>query len=226
MIKIVRRVAGIVATFVVSLTLAAGVATWLIAHDEVSQLRVALRTTQPVPPLVKAAIAAAEDPLLDLRPRLSFRALLPPGKNTVSCGPSPIAYVVVRMVSPQRRALRWHIETAVTTYVVASIFSSDELLRIYASAVYFGRLDERTVTGVEDAGSVYFHKAARDLTVAEAATIAAMIRSPNVYSPLKYPARALDRRNKVLQRMHQLGSIDDRQWHHATGQPLRNASGA
>ena len=46
------------------------------------------------------------------------------------------------------------------------------------------------IVGVEQASQVYFGKKVTYLTLPEAATLARMIRSPNVLSPLKYPERA------------------------------------
>lgn len=221
MLTLLRRTIQVGATVVAIVMLVAASAVWWIARDNVSQLRVALSASPPLTPAVRTAIIAAEDPVLDVRPRFSLLALLPPRKNTVRCGPSPIAFMAVRSVSTPRRAWRWHAENAIATYAVASTFSPEELLRIYAGTVYLGKVQGRAVTGVDDASSVYFHKTARELTVAEAATLAAMIRSPHAYSPVKYPARTVDRRNKILQRMHQAGAIDDHQWQQAIGQPLR-----
>lgn len=59
----------------------------------------------------------------------------------------------------------------------------------------------RHVTGVEAAAAAYFGKAASELSIEEAAMLAAIVRSPNYFSPLSHPARALERRNHALRMM-------------------------
>lgn len=201
---------------------------WLLARDKVVRLRAVAAEAPPVPPAVASAIVAAEDPLMLTRPRVSPRALLrgllPPPRGTVSCGPSPLAYGLVRALTPQRRPLRWHLETGVATYVVAYVFTPEELLRIYAHELYLGTLDGRQILSVEAASAVYFGKEPHHLTTAEAATLAAMLRSPNVFSPVKHPERLIKRRNYVLTRMAHLKFIDERQCRSAMAEPIRTKS--
>ena len=59
------------------------------------------------------------------------------------------------------------------------------------------------------------------LTIAEAAMIGGMIRSPNVYSPLKFPARAMERRNRILERMLRLRLINEHEFRATVAEPLR-----
>lgn len=217
-----KRALRILAVVVIGLTALLALSVWLIARDEVTHLRsIASKTTTPLAPLVRSAILAAEDPILIERPRVSLGSFLPPPKGTLRCGPSPIAYVLVRSISPRRRPLRWHIETAVTTHVVTRIFSPETLLRIYAHELYLGTIEGQNIRGVESASNVYFGKATSDLTPAEAATLAAMIRAPNVFSPVKHPARTIARRDQVLARMLRLGFIDRPTYQRAIDEPLR-----
>jgi membrane peptidoglycan carboxypeptidase len=211
-------------TAVVALTAAAllALSVWLLVHDEVASLRsIASRATAPVPPVLAGAILAAEDFVLLERPGLSLRAFLPPSKGTLQCGPATIAFVMVRSVSPPGRALRWHLESSVATYFVARMFTPEELLRMYAHELYLGRMEGRTVRGIEAASHAYFGKAARELAPAEAATLAAIMRSPSAFSPIQHPARALARRDKVLERMLRRGYITQSQFQHGIGEPLR-----
>ncbi len=58
------------------------------------------------------------------------------------------------------------------------------------------------------AAQSYWGKDARQLGLAESALLAGIIRAPNRYSPDQHPARARQRRDVVLRRMHELGMID------------------
>ena len=67
------------------------------------------------------------------------------------------------------------------------------------------------------------------LTAAEAALLAGVIRGPNIYSPYKYPSRALERRNFVLRSMMEQGMLTPQETERACGAPLgvvlRNVEG-
>jgi membrane peptidoglycan carboxypeptidase len=58
------------------------------------------------------------------------------------------------------------------------------------------------------------------LTAAEAALLAGVIRGPNLYSPYKYPSRALERRNFVLRSMMEQGMLTPQETEKASGAPL------
>lgn len=216
-----KRLLISVATLAVVGAVAGTVLVLLIAHDDVARLRaINARTTVQLAPAVRSAILAAEDPALFERPRFSLRSFLPPPRGARYCGPSPIAFVLVRNGLRPRRALLWHIEAAIATYVVVSVFTPEELLRIYSQQLYLGTVNGHQIHGVDAASAIYFGKDTRDLSVAEAAMIGAMIRSPNVFSPLKYPVRAVQRRNMVLERMLRLGFVELRAFQAATAEPL------
>ena len=78
--------------------------------------------------------------------------------------------------------------------------------------------------GVEAAANGYFGKRAADLQPAEAALLAALVRSPSAYSPSAFPARALMRRNLVLRLMRDTGRLDDAEYRQALASPLRASS--
>lgn len=220
MAKTLKRAIAVAAIVIVASTAIVATAVGLIVRDEVSALRRGLKTSALLAPTLRSAIVAAEDPTAGERPRFSLRAFLPAREGTVRCGPSPIAFVLVRSISPPRRALRWHVETSITTYAIATIFSPEELLRIYAHELYLGRVAGRNIRGVEEASAAYFGKAAHQLTLPEAATIAGMIRNPQVFSPIDFPARALERRDNVLALMFRFGFIDERELARALQAPL------
>ena len=107
-----------------------------------------------------------------------------------------------------------------TAYVVSRLFTPDALFRVYAHELYLGNVGRQLVRGVEAASRTYFGKTAGELTTAEAATIAAMIRSPNAYSPLRFPLRARARRNRVLEAMRHDGFIDQAEYQRSIAEPL------
>lgn len=100
-------------------------------------------------------------------------------------------------------------------------FSKKQILEAYLNKIYFGQEGTRGIYGVEEAARSYFSKSVGELSLEEAALLAAIIRSPNRYSPLRQPLAARERRNWVLARMAQLGMIDSREAESAARSPVR-----
>jgi penicillin-binding protein 1A len=76
-------------------------------------------------------------------------------------------------------------------------FTKQQIFTLYANQIYLGR----GTYGFEAGSEYYFSKHARDLTLPEAAMLAALPKGPEYYSPVRAPERALRRRNLVLQEM-------------------------
>ena len=79
----------------------------------------------------------------------------------------------------------------------------DDILERYLNVVYFGR----GAYGIEAAANTYFQKSADELTLAEGALLAGVIKSPSNYAPHIEPENALRRRNLVLDEMEACGFI-------------------
>jgi membrane carboxypeptidase/penicillin-binding protein len=103
--------------------------------------------------------------------------------------------------------LRWHIRKH---------FSEQQLFTIYANRAYFGS----GAVGVENASRHFFRKSANALSTEEAALIAGLIRAPATHSPYKYPERALERRNKVLEGIVAQGKLSAAEAARAEATPL------
>jgi penicillin-binding protein 1A len=93
-------------------------------------------------------------------------------------------------------------------------FTKQQIFALYANQIYLGR----GTYGFEAGAEYYFSKHARDLTMPEAALLAALPKGPEYYSPVRYPDRALKRRNLVVQEM-----LNDRK---ITAQQAANAKAA
>ncbi|HET9468143.1 MAG TPA: PBP1A family penicillin-binding protein [Vicinamibacterales bacterium] len=85
--------------------------------------------------------------------------------------------------------------------------TKEEVLELYLNDVYLGNRGSFAIHGVAEAARLYFGKDVNNLSLAEAATIAGIIQSPNVLSPFNSPAKARDRRNVVLRAMERGGYI-------------------
>ncbi len=82
-------------------------------------------------------------------------------------------------------------------------YSKEQILEAYINQINFGR----GWYGVESAARHYFNKSASRLTVAEAATLAALPKSPVGYDPVRHPDKSKARRNLILGLMAEQGFI-------------------
>jgi penicillin-binding protein 1B len=99
-------------------------------------------------------------------------------------------------------------------------YSKQEILEAYLNEIYMGSLGGVNLTGMQAASRAYFSKEAADLTLAEAAMLAAMIPSPAKYSPIAHPEAAKARRDFVLGRLHQLERVDAGRLERALATPI------
>jgi penicillin-binding protein 1A len=85
--------------------------------------------------------------------------------------------------------------------------SKKQILELYLNRVYLGA----GAYGVDAAAHRYFGKSARALNLAEAATIAGLLKAPSYYSPIANPDAAKARAQQVLAAMKDAGYISDRE---------------
>ncbi len=95
-------------------------------------------------------------------------------------------------------------------------FSKDEILTLYLNQIYFGE----GIYGIKTAARYFFDKDLKDLTLREAATLAAIVRSPVFYSPIKYPERNAKRANLILKIMYEEGVITKEEYEEALSEKI------
>lgn len=101
------------------------------------------------------------------------------------------------------RTLERKAQEAVLAIWLETRFSKDEILQLYLNRVYYGA----GATGIEKAAQTYYHKSAQDLTLAEAATLAGVLKAPTNYSPIQHPEESAARAKLVIQAMVDGGFI-------------------
>lgn len=94
--------------------------------------------------------------------------------------------------------------------------TKDEILEGYLNTAFYG---DRTY-GVEAAARHYFGVRAKDLNLAQAATLAGVVRAPSITDPVNNPANSVARRNTVLDRMYEQGRISEEAWREARASEL------
>ncbi|MEY3701157.1 MAG: hypothetical protein RI891_449, partial [Gemmatimonadota bacterium] len=96
-------------------------------------------------------------------------------------------------------------------------FPKERILELYLNQIPLGA----GAYGVESAAQRYFGKAVTELNVAEAAMLAALPKAPARYNPRRFPDRAIQRRNSVLELMRRGGALADADASTAKAYPLR-----
>lgn len=127
--------------------------------------------------------------------------------GSLSEGGSTITQQVVKnTLLTNEKSISRKIHEMVLAIKMEQVYSKNQILEAYLNDIPYGG----TLYGIEAASEAYFGIPAKDLSLAQAAYLAAMIQAPTYYSPYGAHRAELDaRKNLVLDRMHTLGFIDD-----------------
>jgi penicillin-binding protein 1B len=90
------------------------------------------------------------------------------------------------------------------------MYEKNEILEIYLNDIYLGQKGSIAINGVGEASFFYFGKPINEVSLAEAAAIAGLVKAPNHYSPFIDKFRCRQRRNIVLHAMHAKHWISDK----------------
>ncbi|MBP3687432.1 MAG: penicillin-binding protein 1A [Alphaproteobacteria bacterium] len=178
-----------------------------------------------IPDLVKNAFIAAEDKHFYSHPGIDFlgitRAILTNFKNYAQgrrmVGASTITQQVAKnFLLSSERSLTRKVKEAVLAYRISKAFSKEHVLELYLNEIYLGN----RAYGVAAAALNYFNKGLDELSIEEAAYLAALPKGPNNYHPVKKYDAAVARRNWVIGRMNEDGYITDEEAKIAQEKPL------
>jgi penicillin-binding protein 1A len=167
---------------------------------------------QAVPKLVTNAFIAAEDKNFYEHPGLDFSGIAragavylqnlgssrrPQGASTIT---QQVAknFLLTNEVSFERK-----IKEALLALKIERTYSKEKILELYLNEIYLGF----SAYGVAAASLLYFDKSVHELTIAEAAYLAALPKAPSELHPFRNRERATERRNYVIDRMRDDGFI-------------------
>lgn len=157
---------------------------------------------ETVPPALARAVIAAEDKRFYRHGGVDAVALVRALWQNLSregkSGASTVSMQVAKLYSPPApRTLRTKLREVLQARRLEMTYSKEELLLAYLNRADFSNL----CRGAETAAQFYFGKTAAELDIAEAALLAALVKSPSALNPLRYPESALRRRNHILWRL-------------------------
>jgi len=136
-------------------------------------------------------------------------------KDAVTQGGSTITqqYVKNALLSPERTFTR-KIKELILSIQIEQLYNKDDILELYLNEIPYGTL----AYGVQAASKTYFSKPAKDLTIDEAAMLAALPQAPTYYSPYGgHTDDLVNRRNLVIDSMREQGYITEEEATQAKG---------
>jgi len=175
---------------------------------------------------MKNAVIASEDSRFYQHHGIDFegiaRAILIDLKlQSKTQGGSTITQQLIRTVYlTGQKTIARKVKEAVLSVELEQKYSKDQILDWYLNAIPFG---ENTY-GVESASQTYFNKPSSDLSIAQAATLTALLPAPSYYSPYgSNKAELLQRKDFVLEKMQKLGYITEEEMKNAKEEKIEFA---
>jgi len=186
-----------------------------------------LATLDQIPKQVQDAFVIVEDKRFYSHGGIDFLRIFGAGfanlrAGGIAQGFSTITMQLARNLFPERlnareKTLGRKLREAKVARAIEAKYAKDRILELYLNQIYLGN----GAFGVETASERYFGKPVRDLNLSEAAMLAALPKGPERYNPRRWPERAVQRRNIVLDLMRRAGSISEADASLARAYPLR-----
>lgn len=120
-------------------------------------------------------------------------------------------FLLTNEVSYERK-----VKEAILSFRIERALSKDRILELYLNEIYLGA----RAYGVAAASLEYFNKPLDELTLEEAAFLAALPKAPNNYNPEKYYDAAIERRNSVIEQMVENGYVTESEGESARAKPI------
>lgn len=182
-----------------------------------------------VPPMLRDAFLVTEDKRFYSHGGIDWMRI--PGSvlanvrsGSWSQGFSTLTMQLARNIFPERisreKTLTRKLKEAKVARAIEARYPKDRIFELYMNQIYLGN----GAHGIETAAQRYFGKSAKDLNLAEAATLAGLPKAPERYNPRKFPDRAIQRRNTVVEVMRREGLVSDADASLAKAYPLRMAT--
>ena len=183
--------------------------------------RIPVSSSEIPQPLIQAFLAIEDDRFFD-HPGIDYQGLIRAAIILLQTGEkkqggSTITMQLARnyFLSNERTYIR-KIKEIFLALLIERSFNKDEIINLYLNKIFLGN----RAYGIGAAAEVYYGKSIEKLDLAQMAMIAGLPKAPSKYNPIANPQIALNRRNKVLQRMFQLEMIDSAKYETARSSPI------
>ena len=172
------------------------------------------------------AVLAAEDASFFAHPGISFTGILRAvwvnlrGKGVMQGGSTLTQQLVKNLYLTSERTMSRKLREALLAVMLEWRYSKEQILEAYLNQIFWGRSGSANLIGVGAASAAYCGKEPRELSLAESALLAAMIRSPGSYHPVDDAPAARARRDFILDRLVALDWADRAAAEAAKREPL------
>ncbi len=179
-------------------------------------------TYEDIPPVLRNAILSIEDKNFENNGGVNLPRMIAAAYQDIHThgkvqGASTLTMQLARnLFLSSEKTYGRKVQEIFLTLQIERHFTKEQIFTLYANQIYLGR----GTYGFEAGSEYYFSKHLKDLTLAEAALLAGLPKGPEAYSPVRFPERALKRRNLVLSEMLNDHKITPSQYAEARSTPL------
>ena len=192
--------------------------------SEIGERRRILITYDEVPQHVVDAFVAAEDQRFWVHPGIDYRGILRAlfqliSTGNIESGGSTLTQQLARSYFLNLdQTIERKFKEASLAIRIEQEFTKEQIMALFLNKMFFGQ----RAYGVSAAAQVYFNKELKDISFAEAATLAGVLPAPSRYNPVRSAANAEMRRGYVLGRMRDLDYIDERSYDEGMAEPIES----
>ena len=175
-----------------------------------------------LPSYIKYAFISTEDKGFYSHNGIDYKRVVKAGlKNVISLsykeGASTISQQLIKNTHlTNEKTLKRKATEIKLTKQLENQYSKDEILELYLNSIYFGE----NCFGINKASQLYFNKSSIDLSIADSAMLAAIIKAPSTYSPYNNSIKCKTRRDFVLSNMLSQGYISENEYSKAVSSPI------
>ncbi|MGN6480693.1 penicillin-binding protein 1B, partial [Luteibacter sp.] len=185
-----------------------------------------------VPPLLVQGLQAVEDRDFNHHIGLDFSAIarasvanLRAG-HTVQGGSTLTQQLVRNLFLDRSQNYLRKVNEAILSLLMEAHYPKHRILEAYVNEVFLGQQGNQAVHGFAAGAEFFFGRRMEELRPQEIALLIGLVKGPSYYDPRRYPERALQRRNLVLQQFNETGLIDEAAMKAAQAAPLGIAANA
>ncbi len=177
---------------------------------------------QDIPDVMKKAVLAIEDNRFYKHSGVDYIGIARAALRNVVGGSRQGASTITQQVArnfflSSEQTYKRKLYEVMLAWKIENQLTKDQILEIYMNQIYLGQ----RAFGFSSAAQIYFGKALKDITIAEAAMLAGLAKAPSAFNPVANPSRAKVRQQYILQRMLASNYITNEQYEQAKKEELK-----
>jgi len=187
--------------------------------------RVLVKLDDVSPLLVKGLVAVEDRTYYDhfgVNPKSIARAVIANAKagRKVQGGSTLTQQLVKNFFLTNEQSYKRKANEAIMAMLLEVHYSKEEILEAYMNEIFLGQNKQRAVHGFGLASQFYFNKPIKELKPEQIALLIGVTKGASYYNPRRFPKRAIERRNLVIDIMAREGVLDPKEIANIKSQPL------